>query len=238
MSRFFVSKEAIGSRTALITGEDVIHIGRVLRMREGDTIILCDGEKNDYLCEIAEISKKEIKCNIIEKRRNNCEPSLNVALYQGVPKGAKMEYLIQKCVEMGVYRIVPVITERTIARGENKTERWNKVAMEAAKQSGRGIIPQVTSPVDFSEALAEMIKNELAIMPYEGEEHKILRSILRGSPPASIGVMIGPEGGFSEAEVNLARSAGAKVATLGKRILRTETAGMFVLSSIMYELDE
>ncbi len=238
MARFFVPTDAIEDTTAVIRGGDVLHITKVLRMKQGDTLTVCDGEKTDYFCEIAQTSKKEIILNILERTDNKCEPDCRVTLYQGVPKGAKMEYLIQKCVEVGIYRIVPVMTERTIAKGENKNERWNKVAEEAAKQSGRGIVPEVLPVMGFDDALDKMAGHEISIMPYEEEENRTLRSVLRGKTPSDIGVMIGPEGGFSENETKKAQEVGAVLVTLGKRILRTETAGMAVLSNIMYEFEQ
>lgn len=236
MSRFFVSKNNISDNKILIDGEDVLHISRVLRMREGDELTVCDGEKNDYLCKIASISKKEVVCDILNKYTNQNESDVSVTLYQGVPKGAKMDLIIQKCVELGAVKIVPFNSQRTVAAAKGKFDRFQKISLEAAKQSGRGIVPEVTSPIEFDEALSDMLKNDIAIFAYEDCKDFTLKDALRGKNPQSVGIMIGPEGGFDPAEAEKAQSCGAVTVTLGKRILRTETAGLSVISNIMYEL--
>ncbi len=233
MPRFFTKN--INGNTAVIEGEDVSHISRVLRMGEGEELTLCDGEGADYICKITEITKKNITCEVVEKCENQSEPACKVTLFQALPKGAKMEYIIQKCVEIGVCEIVPMMTRRVIGKPSDKGERWNKVSEEAAKQSGRGIIPRVLPAVSFSEALSKMKECDLAVMPYECEQETHLSDVLRGQSPKTVGIMIGPEGGFAPEEVEAVQGEGIKTVTLGKRILRTETAGMSVVSSIMYE---
>ncbi|HHX59074.1 MAG TPA: 16S rRNA (uracil(1498)-N(3))-methyltransferase [Candidatus Moranbacteria bacterium] len=234
MSRFFVSKENIGEFIK-ITGDDVLHIGKVLRMREGDALTVCDGDRADYECKILEITKKEVICSIVSKHENTSEPSAEIILFQGIPKGAKMELVIQKCVEIGVTRIVPFISERTVAKSLGKNERWKKIAEEAAKQSGRGIIPVVEAPVSFEHAISRLLEFDLPILAYEEEKNVYLKDVLRGKTPKKIGILIGPEGGLDAGEAELARKKGVFVVTLGKRILRTETAGMVVISNIIYE---
>lgn len=233
MPRFFTKN--INENTAVIEGEDVSHISRVLRMTEGEELTLCDGEGNDYTCKITEITKKSITCEVLSKIKNQSEPECRVTLFQALPKGAKMEYIIQKCVEIGVCEIVPMMTRRVIGKPSDKGERWNKVSEEAAKQSGRGIIPKVLPPVSFKEALEQMKNCDLAVMPYECEQETHLLDVLRGKTPKTVGIMIGPEGGFDPDEVAAVQKEGIKTVTLGKRILRTETAGLSVVSNIMYE---
>jgi len=236
MSRFFVSKNNISDKRILIDGEDVLHISRVLRMREGDELTICDGDKTDYLCKISSISKKEVICDIITRIENQNESDVLVTLYQGVPKGAKMDLIIQKCVELGAVKIVPFNSRRTVAAAKGKFDRFQKISLEAAKQSGRGIVPEITAPVDFDEALQDMLKNDIAIMAYEDCKDITLKDALRGKTPKSVGIMIGPEGGFDPEEAAAAKEKGAALVSLGKRILRTETAGLSVISNIMYEL--
>ena len=236
MSRFFVSKNNISDKSILIDGEDVLHISRVLRMREGDELTICDGDKTDYLCKISSISKKEVICDIISREENQNESDVLVTLYQGVPKGAKMDLIIQKCVELGAVKIVPFNSRRTVAAAKGKFDRFQKISLEAAKQSGRGIIPEIAAPVDFDEALQDILKNDIAIMAYEDCKDITLKDALRGKAPKSVGIMIGPEGGFDPAEAAAAKEKGAALVSLGKRILRTETAGLSVISNIMYEL--
>lgn len=237
MSRFFVDKKNISEESILIDGEDVLHISRVLRMKEGDTLTVCDAEKCDYLCEISNVSKKEIVCKILKKSENQNECACAITLYQGVPKGSKMDLIIQKCVEMGAVEIVPFISERTVASAKGKFERFQKIAIEAAKQSGRGIIPRVSGIVSFEDALSLLSENELSIMAYENCDGKTLKDALRSKNPKTCGIMIGPEGGFAENEVLSAKEQGADIVSLGKRILRTETAGLSVISNIIYELE-
>lgn len=233
MPRFFTDN--ISDNVAVIEGEDVTHISRVLRMREGDTLTLCDKKGFDYECEIKEITKKYIECSVLEKKHNQSEPSCCVTLYQGIPKGSKMEYIIQKAVEIGANAIVPVITKRVQGTPSDKGQRWNKIAEEAAKQCGRGIIPKVLPAIEFDDAINEMAKNDLALIPYECEEDNYIADALKSIVPKTAAIIIGPEGGFAPEEVEKAQKMGIKAVTLGKRILRTETAGMYVLANIMYE---
>ena len=237
MARFFIDKNNISEKSILINGDDVLHISRVLRMREGDTLTLCDGEKNDYLCEIASISKKEVICSILEKEENRNECKAEITLYQGVPKGAKMDLIIQKCVELGAVRIVPFVSRRTVATAKGKLDRFQKIALEAAKQSGRGIVPKVSEMVSFEDAIASLMKNELSLFAYEESRNFTLKDALRGKKSASVGIMIGPEGGFAPEEAKAAEDAGAVTVSLGNRILRTETAGLSVISNIIYEIE-
>lgn len=238
MPKFFTKPGYIDNKELRIVGEDVSHISKVLRMSAGDNIIVCDGEGNDYDAVITSISKTEVVAEITGKYVCDTEPCVDVALYQALPKQGKMEYIIQKNTELGINKIIPVYTKRCVVRPSDKTERWTKVAESAAKQCGRGIIPQVMPAISFDEALRQMKEYDLALMPYECEEESKLKTVLRSSEYKSVSIFIGPEGGFDLKEVEAAINAGVKTVTLGKRILRTETAASAVLPIIMYENDE
>lgn len=244
MHRFFVRRENIVKDRITVDGEDVQHIRKVLRLREGDKLVLCDGEGTDYLAAITEMDKHLIRTAVIERKASQGEPDIDVVLYQGIPKAAKMDTIIQKCTEMGIKRIVPVATARTVVKLESekdekkKVERWSKIAEEAAKQSCRGIIPEVDMPVSLPEALKDTAKLDLVIFLYELEGSQSIKEVLEKSKARSIGFFIGPEGGFEPSEIDKARDAGAVPVTLGRRILRTETAGIVVLASIMYQYDQ
>ena len=238
MPKFFTSKDNVCGKTLEIVGEDVGHISRVLRMSAGDEILVCDGEGYDYNAKITGITKTSVSADILEIFACDAEPSVKVTLFQSLPKQGKMEYIIQKNVELGVFEVVPVYTSRCVVKPTDKTERWNKVSLSAAKQSGRGIVPKIKDTVSFSEALTLMQEFDLAIMPYECETDVSLKDVLKNKGYKSVAVFIGPEGGFSEDEVRRAKECGVKTVTLGRRILRTETAGQAVLPVIMYENDE
>lgn len=246
MNRFFVDDPgAFSDRSVVITGEDVNHVKNVLRLKENDELIVSDGRGRDYHCRISGITNEEVVADIRDICDNFSELSTEITLFQGFPKGDKMELIIQKTVELGVTRIVPVMTKRTVVKlddkkAKKKTERYNMIAESAAKQSGRGMIPEVTMPVSFAEAVSMAEKLDMNIIPYEEAEgveysRNIIKSI-KGKK--SLGIFIGPEGGFAREEVEKALDAGASAITLGHRILRTETAGMAVISIIMFELEE
>lgn len=244
--RFFVPDTNIDkeAKKAFITGGDVNHLRTVLRAEKGDEITLCDTGGTVYTCAISEITKDRIVCVIISAEDCPSEPSVPVILLQGVPKGEKMEFIIQKCVELGVSGIIPVMTERTVVRFEKKqdadkkVERWQKIAGEAAKQSGRGIVPKIGEVVKFKDLFGEL-DGGLRIIPYENEREISLKNILRENLPAEkIYLFIGPEGGFSLEEVERAAGEGFRPVSLGPRILRTETAGMAALAAIRYELGD
>lgn len=238
MPKFFTKTDYISDNELKIVGEDVSHISRVLRMSEGDSIIVCDGEGNDYDAIITSVSKTEVVAEIKGKYVCDAEPCVDVILYQALPKQGKMEYIIQKNTELGVKRIVPVYTKRCVVKPSDKTERWSKVAESAAKQCGRGIIPDVLPTISFDEALKQMKEYDLALMPYECEEEVSLKSVLKSAKYRTVSIFIGPEGGFDLKEIEAARNSGIRTVTLGKRILRTETAASAVLPIIMYENDE
>lgn len=245
MSRFFLTNlDKITEDRIFICGEDKNHIKNVLRLRCGETIIVSDGKKNDYLVEIVAFHSDSIETIIINQVENKSEPSVQVVLYQGLPKFDKMDTIIQKSVELGVYQIIPVLTQRSISKihtedVNKKLVRWNKISCEAAKQCGRGSIPEVLHPRTFSQAVSE-VASQYAVIPYEKETTTKLRSFLLKVQTERIKKMsffIGPEGGFSDEEIELAKKGKITPVTLGPRILRTETAGISVLSIIMYELE-
>lgn len=244
MHRFFVKQENIKKGSIIVDGEDVQHISRVLRLQTGDRIVLCDGYGTDYLAVIESIGKNSVGTTIIEREASKGEPDIDVVLYQGIPKSAKMDTIIQKCTEMGIKRIVPVTTARTVVKLESekdekkKVERWVKIAEEAAKQSGRGVIPQISMPMTFTQALMDAAGLDIAIVPYELEDSLGIKEALKNGKGSRVGFFIGPEGGFEPYEIERVKEAGAVPVTLGSRILRTETAGIAVLTSIMYEYDQ
>ena len=245
MYRFFVKKDQIQEDAVIIIGSDVNHIKNVLRMKKGETILISDGEDREYVCTIDELENEQVRAKIEDVNGVAKELPIKVTLFQALPKGDKMETVIQKMVELGAYEIVPVATKRCVVKldakkAEAKTKRWNLIAESAAKQSKRGIIPKVLQPVSFSRAL-EMANNmDMILIPYEEAENMditrdIVSKIKKGM---SVGIFIGPEGGFAPEEVLEAAEYGAKQITLGKRILRTETAGMTIMSVIMYLTEE
>ena len=246
MNRFFVDDPgAFSDRSVVITGEDVNHVKNVLRLKENDELIVSDGRGRDYHCRISGITNEEVVADICDICDNFSELSTEMTLFQGFPKGDKMELIIQKTVELGVTRIVPVMTKRTVVKlddkkAKKKTERYNMIAESAAKQSGRGMIPEVTMPVSFAEAVSMAEKLDMNIIPYEEAEGvEYSRNIIKNiKGKKSLGIFIGPEGGFAREEVEKALDAGVSAITLGHRILRTETAGMAVISIIMFELEE
>ena len=229
----------------MISGGDVLHITKVLRLTTGAHLTLCDGEGTDYEAEIASVEKDKIVLSLFGKKASDTEPEVKVTLFQGLPKASKMEYIIQKCTELGIADIVPVMTKRTVVKLENaqaekkKLERWNKIAQEAVKQCGRGKIPKVHEVMDISGVLECASDFDLLLLAYEEEKETSLASVLRSVKGAKrVGILIGPEGGFAPEEVEKLKTAGAKSVTLGKRILRTETAGHTVLTAVLYEFGE
>ena len=241
MPKFF--SENIRDNKIIIDSEDVLHIKKVLRLKEGEVITVCDGKGYDYTATISEIRDKEIECEITDRKFAETEPNIKVTLYQGLPKASKMDYIIQKNTELGISRIVPVELNRCVVKldgkDKKKTERWQKISAEAAKQSGRGIIPIVEAPKSLDKVIEMMKEEDIAFALYECENDKSLKKILTSSENAlSLGFLIGPEGGFDPAEVEKLHAAGIQTVGLGNRILRTETAGEAVLSMVMYEIGD
>ncbi len=240
MPRFFLPGGTPGDSLTL-TGADAAHIARVLRMRPGERLTVCDCRGRDYLCEIVEARPEAVTARVLAVEETLSEPNIRVTLYQALPKGDKMDFIIQKSVELGAARIVPVLTSRSVARPDeksllHKTQRWNRIAAEAAGQSGRGVLPQVEVLLRFEEALERLLSHGTPLMLYERDGGTLRTHLDAVRPDAlrDIGVLVGPEGGFSEAEAELARVRGVKTAGMGPRILRTETAPLCALSAIMY----
>ncbi|MDR0286265.1 MAG: 16S rRNA (uracil(1498)-N(3))-methyltransferase [Clostridiales bacterium] len=239
MPRFFVTSQQINDQNINIYGSDVNHIRTVLRMSVGDKIRVCDGIGNEYSAIITSISREMVTTDILEIFPNKTELDVRITLLQAIPKSDKMDFVIQKTVELGIYEIIPVVTERVVTKIDKqdypvkKHVRWNRISVEAAKQCNRGILPQVFEPMGFLDAMsyAETLNAKL-IMPYENEEERSLKSVLSYPVPERICLFIGPEGGISQHEAEKAVECGFIPVTLGKRILRTETAGMAVLAAL------
>ncbi|MCL5935023.1 MAG: 16S rRNA (uracil(1498)-N(3))-methyltransferase [Bacillota bacterium] len=244
MPRFFVRPEQIKESTAIISGPDVKHITRVLRMAAGDPLILLDGTGAVYQAVIREINKEEILCQLLEQTTAHTEPTLKVTLVQGLPKGDKMETIIQKCTELGVHRIVPLAAGRSVVKLEGKKaaerqERWQRVAVEAAKQCRRAGVPEVQRLSRWDEVLNGIPSDALVLMPWEDEKRQSLREVLQGvAAPSEVYLFIGPEGGFEPEEAARIGEKGFHRVTLGSRILRTETAGPAALTMVLYHYGE
>lgn len=245
MSRFFVEPDQISHDGFItITGSDVKHMREVLRMARGDTFVACDSTGTEYNCELEAFLDGNAIGHVLAQRAGDTEPLVPVTLLQGIPKGDNMELIIQKNIELGVNTIVPVMMERSVVRfkddreKEKKAERWNRIAMEASKQCGRLKVPQVLRPMTLREALLRLEPGGLRLVPYENEQELRLKSVLRDSRLSSVSFLIGPEGGIAEAELSALKTADFVSVSLGKRILRTETAGFAVMSAIRYELED
>ncbi|MCI8659277.1 MAG: 16S rRNA (uracil(1498)-N(3))-methyltransferase [Lachnospiraceae bacterium] len=244
MHHFFVTPAQVKDGCCYITGQDVNHIRNVLRMKQGELIAVRDGVSRNYICRIEKVGTDEICTRIVEEEDRKSELSARIYLFQGLPKSDKMDWIIQKAVELGAFQIVPVATRRSVVKldkkkAEARVRRWNTIAEGAAKQCGRSVLPQVTDVVEFSKACAMAGEMDLGLIPYELAEgmertKEILKSL---APGMKVGILIGPEGGFDVEEVEEAKAAGLCPVTLGRRILRTETAGMAVLSILMFHLE-
>lgn len=244
MYRFFVPAEQIFDEKAEIRGDDVNHIRNVLRMVPGEKVVISSGQGTDYYCIIRDVHAECIVLDIEKKEAVRTELPVKIVLFQALPKADKMEFIIQKAVELGVSEIVPVRTRRCVVRldekkAAKKQQRWQTIAESAAKQSGRGIVPQVHEVVSFSQALACAEELEYRMIPYELYEdmRQTVETVDRVCEGRSIGIFIGPEGGFERGEVEQAMERGAFPVSLGKRILRTETAGLAVLSVLMFRIE-
>ncbi len=247
MRRFFTEPQNIKDGMLDIF-EDARHIEKVLRMKSGDRMLVFDGTGTEYLTELVSIEKSVCRAKILESFFSEAEPKVKLTLFQGLPKSGKMELIVQKAVELGVHSIVPVIMDRCVVKinsstqGAEKSARWNKVSLEAAKQCGRAVVPTVCEPVSFDRAVDMMLEADLAIMPYEEMGHRgdtgLKRLLAENKSANSICVIVGPEGGFSDTEAGIAREKGIHTVGLGKRILRTETVSGAILPVIMYDRGE
>ena len=247
MSKFFVKPEQIKNDNIIIDGDDVNHILNVLRMKKDDEIQVCNQVTGEnYKARIVQYSKNEIECKIEEKIGKSTESNVHITLFQGIPKFEKMELIIQKNTEVGVNNIVPVIMERTVVKldekvASKKLDRWQKIAEIAAKQSMRDIIPNVKSIIKTKKI--DVDRYDVVLVAYENEEHNMLKAELKklesqNKQEYNIAIVIGPEGGISEKEIELLDEKNVKFVSLGKRILRTETAGLVMAGNILYELEK
>lgn len=245
MHRFFVKEDQIQEDKIWICGSDVNHIKNVLRMKPGEKVFLSCENDLEYECSLEEFGEDGICARILDIHGMETELETELILYQGLPKGDKMEWIIQKAVELGASKIVPVRMKRCVVKldekkSKKKVSRWNGIAQSAAKQARRGKIPAVTEVMDFKEAMEDAKSLDMFLVPYEeakGMEHS--RELFqKAKEKKSIGIIIGPEGGFDKEEIESAKLAGGNVLTLGKRILRTETAGMTMLSILMFLLEK
>lgn len=254
MTRLFTENAGLMNRkTYELFGEDAKYLSDILRMKIGDELTICDETKTEYLCRIGSITRDCVSVEISFSKENRTEPPYEAILYQALVKGDKMELIIQKAVELGVSRIVPVACQRSVVRLEGKDlskkiERWQKISLEAARQCGRGIIPPICMPLTYKNAIKESVSSsDLVFIPWENENNVPLPDLFRQQEPIipsgksvsrqRISFFIGPEGGFDSEEIRLAEQANIKTVTLGPRILRTETAGLAVLSMMIYRLE-
>ena len=244
MPKFFVRQEQISEGQITLRGDDAFHISRSLRMAKGEHITVCDMQGQEYECELTDFLSDSVLASILSSRSVDNEPPKRIHLYQALPKGDKLDTVIQKAVECGVFEIHPFESERCVVRSKGdsearKTERRNRIALEAAKQCGRGYIPAVRETVGFREAIEEACRADVCLFCYEGESEKSLRRVLEdaGKRAETVSVVIGSEGGFSVSEAAYAAERGASSVSLGKRILRTETAAAFVLGCLVYEYE-
>lgn len=245
MSKFFVKENQINNDKIHILGEDVNHIANVLRMKKEDEVQICNQETGEnYITKIISFSKDEIECEIVKKIIETVESNVDITLFQGIPKFDKMELIIQKNTEVGVKKIVPVLMERTVVKLDEKTankkiERWQKIAEVAAKQSMRDIIPEIENIIKLQDITKQ--DYDVVLVAYENEEKNMLKQELKklqGKDRYKIAIVIGPEGGISEKEIEILKNMGTSFVSLGKRILRTETAGIVMSGNIMYELED
>jgi len=242
MARFFVEPSEMNTEEIVLTGENAQH-AKVLRLKEGEQVLVCDGAGLECLCEVTEVSSKETTVRVMEKRPSITEASVQVSVYMAFPKADKLEHVIQKATELGAFEIVAFPSARCISKPDEKSlkkklERWQKIAASAAEQSGRGRIPEVVVLPSFASALERAAKADKALMFYENEHATTLRMALETGKWETVSLLTGPEGGLEEKEVAQARAAGLQVCTLGSRILRCETAPLCALSAVMYAAGE
>ncbi len=244
MPKFFVKQDQIEENIVTLCGDDAFHISRSLRMAKGEHITVTDTEAKEYDCVLSEFLPDCVRAEIVSVGVSKAESPVKIYLYQALPKGDKLDTVIQKSVECGVYEVVLFESKRCIAKSkkdadDRKNERRNRIALEAAKQSGRGYVPKVLGIFSFDEAMKSAVEKEICLFCYEGEREATLKSVLgsclqNGALPGSVSVIVGSEGGFSPSEAALAIERGASPVSLGNRILRTETASSFVLGCLSY----
>lgn len=246
MPKFFVKNNQIENDKITIIGTDVNHIANVLRLKINDQIKICNEETTqNYIAKITEINKEDVECKIVEKIASNTEATIHITIFQGLPKADKMELIIQKCTELGVKEITPVQMKRCVTKLDEKSsskkiERWQKIAEVAAKQSGRDAICKINNVINIKNICNICQNYDIVLVPYENEENISLKDVIRDLPQniKKIGIVIGPEGGFEEQEIESLKQSSCKIVTLGERILRTETVAIAVSSIILYELSD
>ena len=242
MARFFVSAGELAGNEIILTGENAQH-AKVLRLKAGEEVLVCDGQGMECRCAVEAVSGAEVVLNVLERRACAAEAAVKVSVYMAFPKADKLEHVIQKATELGAYEIVAFPSARCISKPDDKSlkkklERWQKIAASAAEQSGRGTIPEVIVLSSFASALERAAKADKALMFYENEHATTLRMALESGSFKTVSLLTGPEGGLEEKEVEQARSAGMQICTLGSRILRCETAPLCALSAVMYAAGE
>ncbi len=240
MTRFFVEPQQLREERITLTGENARH-ARVLRLKEGETLLLCDGAGQECLCRVEDGA--ELTFSVLQRYRSETEAAVRVSVYMALPKADKLEHVIQKATELGAYEIVAFPSARCVSRPDEKSlakklERWQKIAQSAAEQSGRGRIPKVLTLPSFAAAVERAAGADLGLLFYENEHGRTLRESLDSTDYATVSLLTGPEGGLEEAEVALAQQAGLQVCTLGRRILRCETAPLCALSAVMFHAGE
>jgi len=242
MTRFFVPPAQLLDDFLVLTGENAEH-AKVLRLKNGEKVLICDGEGNECVCTVSDVSPGQISLVVQKRQASESEPKVKASVYMAFPKADKLEHVIQKATELGAYEIVAFPSERCISRPDEKSlrkkqERWQKIAASAAEQSGRGRIPQVVVLDSYKQALSRAGESDLSILFYENEKATTLKMALNESSYSSISLLTGPEGGLETKEVEMAKDAGFRICTLGSRILRCETAPLCALSAVMYATNE
>lgn len=242
MTRFFVEPEDLQPEFLVLTGENAQH-AKVLRLKNGEEVLVCDGQGRECLCTVSDVSPGQISLVVKKRQESESEAAVKVTVYMAFPKADKLEHVIQKATELGAYEIVAFPSSRCISKPDEKSlqkklDRWQKIAASASEQSGRGRIPQVLTVGSYKEALLRASKADKALLFYENEQATTLRMALSDSPYETVSLLTGPEGGLEEREVREAMDAGLRVCTLGKRILRCETAPLCALSAVMYDAGE
>ena len=242
MTRFFVTPEELEMNEPVLTGENFQH-AKVLRLKNGEAVMLCDGQGFECICTVTDVGSSQIALELVERRASETEAAVRVSVYMAFPKADKLEHVIQKATELGVYEIVAFPSARCVSKPDDKSlkkklERWQKIAASAAEQSGRGRIPEVLVLPSYADALKRAAYADKALLFYENEQATTLKMALSTGNYRTVSLLTGPEGGLEEREVEQARSAGLQICTLGKRILRCETAPLCALSAVMYDAGE
>ena len=242
MVRFFVASEELNNDTILLTGENAVH-AKVLRLKNGESVLICDGNGQECVCKVDSVTAAQVLLSVCTRQESVSEPKAKVSIYMAFPKADKLEHVIQKATELGAYEIITFPSARCVSKPDEKSlkkklERWQKIAASAAEQSGRGRIPEVIVLSSFKEAISRASEADMPIMFYENEHATTLHMALESKDFQTVSLFSGPEGGLEEKEVEMAKSAGLRICTLGRRILRCETAPLCGLSAVMYATGE